>query len=221
MKLAELIDDVLLEARNNNIAESEHLSRHQIELWIKSYRAQLIKQDIDRGRTINPLYTTTIKTEIEAITEPNGHTIYVGTTELPSLIDFNNRPGVISVKDAYGNLIQIGSETKMKLQRFRKYSCNDYIAYVKDNKIYVEGDSNVLENIEVQIIAEDPTELGECYNPNTDEYPIPASMWGIIKQMIFTKDFQTMRQMVSDTTNDSVDNTQNTVNPNVNRSIRR
>lgn len=221
MTLANLIDDVLLEARNNNIAESEHLSRHQIEIWIKSYRAQLIKQDIDRGRTINPMYTTTIKTEVEAITEPNGHTMYVGITELPSLIDFNNRPGVISVKDAYGNLIQIGSETKMKLQRFRKYSCNDYIAYVKDNKVYVEGDSNVLENIEVQIIAEDPTELGECYNPNTDEYPIPASMWGTIKQMIFTKDFQTMRQMVSDTTNDSVDNTQNTVNPNVNRSIRR
>lgn len=221
MTLANLIDDVLLEARNNNITESEHLSRHQIEIWIKSYRAQLIKQDIDRGRTINPMYTTTIKTEVEAITEPNGHTIYVGATTLPSLIDFNNRPGVISVKDAYGNLIQIGSETKMKLQRFRKYSCNDYIAYVKDNKVYVEGDSNVLENIEVQIIAEDPTELGECYNPNTDEYPIPASMWGTIKQMIFTKDFQTMRQMVSDTTNDSVDNTQNTVNPNVNRSIRR
>lgn len=221
MTLANLIDDVLLEARNNNIAESEHLSRHQIEIWIKSYRAQLIKQDIDRGRTINPMYTTTIKTEVEAITEPNGHIMYVGTTTLPSLIDFNNRPGVISVKDAYGNLIQIGSETKMKLQRFRKYSCNDYIAYVKDNKVYVEGDSNVLENIEVQIIAEDPTELGECYNPNTDEYPIPASMWGTIKQMIFTKDFQTMRQMVSDTTNDSMDNTQNTVNPNVNRSIRR
>ena len=46
-------------------------------------------------------------------------------------------------------------------------------------------------------------------------------MWGTIKQMIFTKDFQTMRQMVSDATNDSMDNTQNTVNPNVNRSIRR
>ena len=221
MTLANLIDDVLLEARNNNIAESEHLSRHQIEIWIKSYRAQLIKQDIDRGRIINPMYTTTIKNELETITEPNGHTTYVSTTELPSLIDFNNRPGVISVKDMYGNLIQIGSETKMKLQQFRKYSCNDYIAYVKDNKIYVEGDSNVLENIEVQIIAEDTTELKKCYDPNTDEYPLPASMWGTIKQMIFTKDFQTMRQMVSDTTNDSTDNTQNTVNPNVNRSIRR
>lgn len=221
MTLSNLIDDVLLEARNNNIAESEHLSRYQIELWIKSYRAQLIKQDIDKGRTINPLYTTTIKTTVNQVVEDNGHCVYVGEDELPTLIDFNNKPGVISVKDAYGNLIQLGSETKMKLQGFRKYSCNDYIAYVKDNKIYVEGDSNVLEHIEVQVIAEDPTELGECYNPNADEYPIPASMWGTIKQMIFTRDFQTMRQQVSDTTNNSMDETQNAYNPNVNRSIRR
>jgi hypothetical protein len=43
MTLENLIDDILLEARNSNIAESEHLSRHQIELWIKTYRALLIK----------------------------------------------------------------------------------------------------------------------------------------------------------------------------------
>jgi hypothetical protein len=43
MKLSELVDDVLLDVRNNNIGESEKLSRHQIELWIKAYRAMLIK----------------------------------------------------------------------------------------------------------------------------------------------------------------------------------
>nr|DAL58529.1 MAG TPA_asm: Structural protein [Bacteriophage sp.] len=43
MTLNELVQDVLLEARNNQITESEKLSRHQIEIWIKSYRAMLIK----------------------------------------------------------------------------------------------------------------------------------------------------------------------------------
>ena len=57
MTLNQLIDDVLLEARNSNIGESEKLSRHQIEIWIKTYRAQLIKNDIDKGRTVNPMYT--------------------------------------------------------------------------------------------------------------------------------------------------------------------
>lgn len=48
MTLNQLIDNILLIARNNNIAESEHLSRAQIEKWIIGYRAMLIKQDIDK-----------------------------------------------------------------------------------------------------------------------------------------------------------------------------
>lgn len=221
MTLNELVQDVLLEARNNQITESEKLSRHQIEIWIKSYRAMLIKQDIDKGRTVNPLYTQTIKMHLDKVEEETGHLEYIGDKELPTLIDFNFRPGVVSVKDMFGNLIQLGSETKMKLQRYRKYTCKDYIAYVKGNKIYVEGDANQLEYIEVEIIAEDPTDLKLCYNPETDEYPLPAAMWGTIKDMIFVKDFRTMSMQPSDTTNDSKDDLQNVYNPNVNRRVRR
>ena len=209
MKLNELIDDVLLEARNSNIAESEKLSRRQIELWIKTYRAFLIKQDLDKDRTINPLYTQTIRMHISKVEEDPEHFEYVGDDKLPKLIDFNYRPGVVSVKDSHGNLIQIGSETKMKFQKYRKYTCNDYIAYVKGDNIYVESRNNLIEYIDVEVIAEDPTETIMCYDPNEDEYPIPGAMWATIKQLIFTRDIPTMIQMPSDTTNDSNDDTQN------------
>lgn len=209
MTLNELISDVLLEARNSNIAESEKLSRRQIELWIKTYRAFLIKQDLDKDRTINPLYTQTIRMHISKVEEDPEHFEYVGDDKLPKLIDFNYRPGVVSVKDSHGNLIQIGSETKMKFQKYRKYTCNDYIAYVKGDEIYVESRNNLIEYIDVEVIAEDPTETIMCYDPNEDEYPIPGAMWATIKQLIFTRDIPTMIQMPSDTTNDSNDDTQN------------
>jgi hypothetical protein len=57
MTLNQLCDDVLLEARNNNIAESEKLSRRQIELWIKSYRAMLIKQKLDKKENLDDMFT--------------------------------------------------------------------------------------------------------------------------------------------------------------------
>lgn len=209
MTLNELISDVLLEARNSNIAESEKLSRRQIELWIKTYRAFLIKQDLDKDRTINPLYTQTIRMHISKVEEDPEHFEYVGDDKLPKLIDFNYRPGVVSVKDSHGNLIQIGSETKMKFQKYRKYTCNDYIAYVKGDEIYVESRNNLIEYIDVEVIAEDPTETIMCYDPNEDEYPIPGAMWATVKQLIFTRDIPTMIQMPSDTTNDSNDDTQN------------
>lgn len=57
MTLNELCDDVLLEARNNNISESEKISKYQIMLWIKSYRAMLIKQKLDKKENLDDMFT--------------------------------------------------------------------------------------------------------------------------------------------------------------------
>lgn len=208
MTLNQLIDDILLEARNNQITESEKLSRHQIQLWINSYRAMLIKQDIDKERQINPDYIQTIKMHISK-QNYEGHDVYVSDEELPSLIDFNYQKGVINIKDLFGNIIQVGSETKMKFQKYRKYTCDDYIAYIKHNRIFLQNQSNLLEYIQVDLIMEDPTERKQCYDPYKDRYPIPAAMWTTIKQLIFEREFNIMSTRPSDTTNDSKDDTQN------------
>ena len=153
-------------------------------------------------------------------TDP-GHIDFVGDKELPTLLNTKWFTGLINVKDAYGNLIQIGSETKMKFQKYRKYTCKDYIAYKKNNKIYVEGDANQLEYIDVQVIAEDPTEHKLCYDPDKDEYPIPVYMWPTIKDLIFSKDFYTLSIQRSDVTNNTSDDNQNNYNPNLYRNRRR
>lgn len=211
MTLNQLVDNILLIARNNNIAESEHLSRIQIEKWIIGYRAMLIKQDIDKGRDINELYLTTIEPiHLDREETVPGYFTYVGDKELPKLIDFNYRPGVINVRDMFGNIIQIGSRTKAKLQKYRKATCKDYIAWVKNNRIYVDGDSNQLEYISVDVIAEDPTELNACFDPDS-EFPIPSAMIPTITQMILERELCFMITMPSDDTNDAHDDTQNRV----------
>lgn len=209
MTLNEMIDNILLIARNSNVTESEHLSRIQIEKWIVAYRAMLIKQDIDKGRDINELYLTTIEPiHLDKVETSPGKIVYVGDKELPKLIDFNYRPGVIAVRDMYGNLIQLGNYTKARLQKYRKATCKDYIAWFKGNKIYVEGDSNQLEYISADVIAEDPTSLGECFDPDS-EFPVPGAMLPIITQMIMERELRVLTGQPSDVTNDSQDDTQN------------
>lgn len=212
MSLNNLIDNVLQIARNNNVAESEHLSRHQIALWIHYYRAFLIKQWIDKERFLDDIDEMFIQTiepiHLDKVETSPGKIVYVGDKELPKLIKFNRRVGVVAVRDMYGNLIQLGSYTKAKLQKYRKATCADYIAWVKGNKIYVEGDSNLLEWISVDVIAEDPTDLGDCWDPD-DEYPIPGAMIPTIMQLIMERELHIMVAMPSDTTNNSEDNTQN------------
>lgn len=209
MSLNNIIDNLLQIARNNNVAESEHLSRRQIELWIAYYRAYLIKQWIDKDREIDDMFIQTIEPmHLDKIETAPGKIKYVGEQELPKLIAFNNRSGVVAVRDMYGNLIQLGNQTKAKLQKYRKATCADYIAWVKGNKIYVEGDSNILEYISVDVIAENPADLKDCFDPD-DEYPVPGSMIPTLVQMILERELRTMVQMPSDQTNDSEDNTQN------------
>lgn len=209
MTLNEMVDNILLIARNSNISESEHLSRIQIEKWIIAYRAMLIKQDIDKGRDINELYLTTISPiHLSKIQCTPGSFEYVSDNKLPKLIDFNFKQGLISVRDMFGNLIQIGSKTKQKYQKYRSYTCNDYIAWLKGDKLYVQSNNNQLEWVSVDVIAEDPTQLESCFDPNA-EFPVPGAMIPIITQMILEKELRILTSMPSDTTNNSQDNTQN------------
>lgn len=209
MTLNQLVDNILLIARNSNISESEHLSRIQIEKWIIAYRAMLIKQDIDKDRDINDMYITTIEPiHLDVVETVPGKIVYVGDRELPKLIDFNYRTGLINVRDMYGNLIQVGNYTKAKLQKYRRATCKDYIAWLKNNKIYIEGDENELEYISVDVIAEDPTELVDCFDPNAD-FPIPEAMIPRITSLILERELRALVVMPSDTTNNSQDNTQN------------
>lgn len=209
MTLNQLIDNILLIARNSNIAESEHLSRIQIEKWIIAYRAMLLKQDIDKGYDIDSMYTTTIgPIHLNRIESIPGRFTYVSDTELPKLVSSHNNNGLCNVKDLFGNLIQVGDQTKAKYQKYRKATCNDYIAWLSNNRIYIQGDSNKLEYIQVEVVLEDPTEEQECFDPDS-EFPIPSAKIPTITQLIMDNELKVLTAMPSDTTNDSRDDLQN------------
>lgn len=221
MTLSNMVDDILLEARNNNIGESEKLSRHQIILWIKTYRSMLLKQKVDKGEMIDDVFTQTLRMHLSRVQTAPGHYVYRSDEDLPVLLNTKKSNGLISVRDAYGNLIQVGNETKMKYQKYRKNTCDDYIAWKDGNKIYVDGSNNLLEYVDIKVIMEDPTSKQACYNPDTDEYPLSNHMWPTIKDLIFTKDLVNMVRQFSDITNNTKDDNQNNFNPNLYRNNRR
>lgn len=208
MTLNELIDDILNIARNNNLAESEHLSRTQIEYWIKQYRILLMKREIDRGYDLNYDWVTTIPNiHISKVEDIPGIEQFRADYELPKLIDTHRGTGLLSVKDGFGNLIQLGDETKMKYQKYRRNTCKDYIAYVDNNYLYIQGGNNTLEYITIECILEDPTDI-PCYDPDT-EFPVPMHLIPEIRQMICTRELGLMVSNHSDETNDSRDDNVN------------
>lgn len=207
-----LIDDILLIVRNNNISESEDLSRTQIEQWIHHYRAQLIKQDITKGRDINPSYTQMldpIELEKVAIDLVDTHDItstvecdsmfkYKSIEPIPRPIDLPFGIGIISVTDLHDCTIQKISRVRRHFQWLRRTG-KEYTYYYQPDHIYVQG-VDTLRYIRVAGIFEDPTEAG--LKPD-ESYPIPVDKIGALKQLIFASELNFMLQRPSDDQNNA------------------
>lgn len=207
--LNSIVQDIMLTYRDNNLSESENLSRIQVELWIHQYRALLIKQDLDKGREVNPDYVQTIgPLHISKVSNCTGGFNYKSDEEIPNFIDLHFGSGIVAIKDMNGDLIQLGTETKAKYQVSRKYTCKDYIAYIKNNHLYILGPEH-LEYVKIEGILEDPTQAGECFDRDNTPYPVPANMIPTIKQMIFERELNIMSTVPSDHTNNSTNDVNN------------
>ena len=61
VSLWSIVYDVLNIIRGSEVTQSESISDRQIENWIHQYRALLIKQDLDKGKMVNPDYVQEIQ----------------------------------------------------------------------------------------------------------------------------------------------------------------
>lgn len=212
--LTSLIDDILLTIRNSNVVASESINRLQIEQWITFYRAKLIKEEIDREGYINPEYIQHIDNIHLEKVNANGlndgvlnQYEYVTEIEIPKTITTEKSNGILSITDVFGNEIQLTSKTRIPRQKYRKYTCNDYLATIKDNKIYVYGMGEI-EYINVAIVAENPADLNDCDFADKP-YPIPAHRIASLKSLIINNEIRNMIIMPSDTVNNSHNDLQN------------
>lgn len=208
--LQSLIDDILEEARNGNVAESESITRQQVEYWIHSYRAMLIKQDLDKGRYTNPQYIQSFR----AILPSSGGvgdiaTIY--SNIIPNAIDLHYKSGITSIRLINGTSIQLMPKNRAMGSLYKRYGNLDTTAYRIGNTLYVVklGDSEEVV-LDIDGIWEDPTEV-----PNYDAslpYPIPVNMIPTLKELIFQKEFKTTLTFPTDDRNNSNNDNKNVQN---------
>lgn len=207
-----LIDDILLIVRNNNISESEDLSRAQIEQWIHHYRAFLIRQDLSKGRDVNSIYVQTLDAlELEKISIDtiDNHDVtdtticdslfkYKTIEPIPTPIDLPFGNGIISVTDLHDCTIQKMNRNRRHFQWMRRTG-KEYTYYYTPEYIYVQG-VDALRYIRVAGIFEDPTQAG--LDPD-DTYPMPIDKLGTLKQLIFNNELSFMLQRPSDDKNNA------------------
>lgn len=216
--LRTIIDDILLIVRNNNISESEDLSRAQISAWVMQYRAYLskkqIQQDEQTGDDVEPadtIDTTTIGPfELEDWNNPNKDECcgyMFKKTKKKVLTTENSEKDIVSVYDQNYCTIQYMYNQRKHFHRFRRYTYNEPTCWFDDGYIYIEGSN--LDDIESIYITGniDP----EGYAKGEEDVTIPGWMIPDIKKAIMTNELAFMLKRPSDDSNNS---TLSSVKPN-------
>ena len=223
--LKEIIDDILLLVRNNNISESEDLSRSQIAAWIDHYRRMLWKKHLDelkeqekRGVDIEDLVdgefilmkeTGPHKLEDVPSGDPGRPTFTKRTEDTFENIYSNKWTSILAVHDEAGENIQYINHIRRHYQYFRKYTFGEMTSYFLDDKhIYVQGlqDQDELEYIYVLAIYEVPEDDAneeEVVDPDEDDVQIPTWMIPDIKKLIFNNELALMLNRPSDDSNNA------------------
>ncbi len=210
--LRTIIDDILLLVRNNNISESEDLSRDQIAAWVMQYRAYLAKREADKDEetgddtqpdeslssTIGPLEL--IDEQIPGSDDESCCCHYTRKRTKDKLTTMeDNSDDLISVHDEDGCVIQKMDKQRKHYHKFRRYTFMEPTCYFDKGYIYIEGSD--IDNLKYVYATAymDPTADAD----DEDDITIPGWMIPDIKKAIITNELSLMLRMPSDDSNNS------------------
>ena len=225
ISLKTLTDDILLLVRNNNISESEDLSRAQIHAWIKAYKNQIWKEERDRKKLLakqwqlewddqeDDEFIKKVETgplELEVVPSNSDIPTFTKRTVEPleDVLD-NSEKSILAIHDQQGENIQYMNHIRRYYNYWRKYTFGEMTAYYKDDgHIYVQGlaDKEQLKYIYVLWLKEvkDDTDDGEDEDgPDEDDVMIPAWLVPLIKERIIKNELAFMLNRPSDDSNNA------------------
>lgn len=202
----------MLIVRNNNISESEDLSRAQIMSWIMHYKALLIKQKQEQNaledewfdecltKTIGPIEICSDNNDSSSgESEHISYAIKKRTADKIEDLMYGDPTNIISVTDKEGCPIQKMHSIRRHFHYFRKYTPRELTWDWKDGYIVIQGGVmyNHFKYIYVKYIADNETA------ENEEDIKIPEWMVPIIKENIFKNELSFMIRMPSDDDNNS------------------
>lgn len=215
--LRQLVDDILLLVRNNNISESEDLSRPQIRGWINTYKQALIKQRLDQQKdkannddeisdTIDDLFIREKgPLELEAVPSLSDVPTFTRKTKVKLENIYNDdESSILAVHDQQGENIQYMNHIRRHYQYHRRYTGNELTASYKDGYIYIQGNQDLQQLKYIWVLAiYESLEDDNNDDITEDDIKIPDWMVPYIKENIIKTELAFMLNRPSDDSNNS------------------
>jgi len=208
-------------------SDDGNISNEQIIFIFNQYRAKLIREDLEKKRSIDPQIVQNLGcVEVECVDAYECCDILSYTTilrskkPLPKSIEGYNKNYLIFVGTVdKATSFMVTSEAQARWGGNNKYTGKTPKAYIRDNDryLYLINAPAGIELITVDIIAENPKEAAKfttcadtpCFTEDM-EYPISAHMIPIINSLMAQNELRLLSGSSTDITNDTKDEASNT-----------
>ena len=218
--IKEIVYDIKNIVRGGLQSDDEIISDRQIEFQVNSLRAQFIRQDVNKRRSISDNIKQVIHClDVEPVSGTtcglsNDLVIMRSKDKIPNAIETSHQDlitaigptGILSVNFhmiPYNRAPWVGSNKYTK-----KMTC----AFLLDSFVYVIGpDAEMLKKIKVEGVWQNPKAIESyvkddgtpSYNSETEDYPLSTSMLDLIKQSMLATNMQPLVQMPTDSSNNA------------------
>lgn len=219
--IQEIIYDVKNIVRGGIQSDDEMISDRQIEFQINSLRAQFIRQDLNKRRSISDNIKQLIHClEVEQVPAsicglPGDDMIMRSKRKIPNAIETSHQDLITAVGPSglLSTNFHIIPYNRAPWARTNKYTKQMTFAFLLDSFIYVVGpNAAMLETIKVEGVWQDPRKISEytlhdnvtlSYNPETEDYPLSTSLLDLVKQSMLTTNMRSFVQAPVDQSNNA------------------
>lgn len=218
--IKEIVYDIKNLIRGGMQSDDEIISDRQIEFQIDSLRAQFIRQDINKRRSISD----NIKQIIPALPLISVPAATVGMSMDGNILRSQHKiPNAIET--AHSDLITAIGPTGLLSVNFHmipynrvpwtgmnKYTKQMQFAFLLDSFVYVIGpDIEFIERIKVEGVWQSPKDISNynnanglpAYDPDIHDYPISTSMLDLIKEKMLALNLKPFIETLTDNSNNA------------------
>ncbi len=218
--IKEIVYDLKNIIRGGLQSDDEMISDRQIEFQVDSLRAQFIRQDVNKRRSISDNIKQMIhRLDVESVQGTtcgltNDIHVVRSKEKIPNAIETSHSDlitaigptGVLSVNFhmiPYNRAPWAGTNRYTKRMTF---------CFVLDSFVYIVGpEAELLDCVKVEGVWQSPRDIEKytdkhnnpSYSPENDEYPLSTSMLDLIKQSMLAQNLQPLVQMPTDVSNNS------------------
>jgi hypothetical protein len=218
--IKEIVYDLKNIIRGGLQSDDEMISDRQIEFQVNSLRAQFIRQDINKRRSISDNIKQVLPhVEMEGVPASlaglnSEGTILRSKYQIPNPIETSHADLITAIgpTGVLSTNFHFIPYNRAPFAGTNRYTKRMQFAFLLDNFVYVLGpDTELLTHIKVEGVWQNPREVSAytdangfvSYDPETHDYPLSISMLDLIKQSTMATNMQPFVQMPTDISNNA------------------